>query len=346
MEAESMDHIFLQCSFAEELWLFFSGCFNVVWKKLDSMADFLQWWKRKLKIVCCKEVWALGLITVADHIWRERNNRRHEGKVRPINFIKQMILEDIKSSKPSTKGDVKIAVDVICCRKLGLLIQNKPTLPILEVYWRRPQVNWIKLNFDGSSMGNPGRAGASGIFRNHMGAVMDSYKIFIGVSKVFQAEVEGLMVGLMRAREMGITRLWVETDSSAVAISFEKKKTHGDGSIWCPLSFEALLCARRLGISRIQYKPKEIIEVFWCPPPPGWVMLNSNGCSLVNPGKAGAGGILRNVMAERWMSLALYLQSLTWKITHCLREANPVVDFLAKSAAKFEVSTPIVSGQR
>ncbi|XP_042487907.1 uncharacterized protein LOC122068127 [Macadamia integrifolia] len=224
VEAETMVHIFLQCSFAKELWMFFSGCVNVVRKKLDSMADFLQWWKRKLKIVCCKEVWALGLITVADHIWHKRNNRRHEGKVRPINFIKQMILEDIKCSKPSTKGDVKTAANVICYRKLGLLIQNKPTLPILEVYWCRSQVNWIKLNFDGSSMGNPGRAGSGGIFHYHMGAVMDSYKIFIGVSKVFQAEVEGLMVGLMRTREMGITRLWVETDSSAVAISFQKKK--------------------------------------------------------------------------------------------------------------------------
>ncbi|XP_042497584.1 uncharacterized protein LOC122076339 [Macadamia integrifolia] len=49
------------------------------------------------------------------------------------------------------------------------------------------------------------------------------------------------------------------------------------------------------------------------------------------------------VCLQRWMSLTSYLNSLTWKITHCMREANPVADFLAKTAAKFEVSSPIQS---
>ncbi|XP_042474834.1 uncharacterized protein LOC122056934 [Macadamia integrifolia] len=31
MEAETSSHIFLQCSYSEEIWLFFCGCFNVQW---------------------------------------------------------------------------------------------------------------------------------------------------------------------------------------------------------------------------------------------------------------------------------------------------------------------------
>ncbi|XP_042501696.1 uncharacterized protein LOC122079360 [Macadamia integrifolia] len=109
-------------------------------------------------------------------------------------------------------------------RKLGMQTQRAPPQSILEIFWCRPEVNWIKLNFDESSRGNPGRVGAGGIFRDHKGGVLESYKIFMGVSEVFEDEVEGLMVGLMRARELGITCLWVETDSSAVAISIQQKK--------------------------------------------------------------------------------------------------------------------------
>ncbi|XP_042479159.1 uncharacterized protein LOC122060066 [Macadamia integrifolia] len=224
MEAETSSHIFLQCSYSEEIWLFFCGCFNVQWQPAGTMADFLTWWRRKQKSVCCKEAWIMGLLTVADHIWRERNMRRHDGKERPARYLKQMILEDIQFAKPSTKGEVKTMSDLICCRKLGIPIQRSPPKAILEVFWCRPEANWIKLNFDGSSRGNPGRAGAGGIFRDHRGGVLGSYKIFMGVSGVFEAEIEGLMVGLMRAREMGIPCLWVETDSSAVAISIQQNK--------------------------------------------------------------------------------------------------------------------------
>ncbi|XP_042484214.1 uncharacterized protein LOC122064565 [Macadamia integrifolia] len=189
-----------------------------------TMADFLTWWTRKQKSVCCKEAWIMGLLTVADHIWRERNSRRHDGKERPARYLKQMILEDIQFAKPSTKGEVKTMYDLICCRKLGIPIQRSHPKSILEVFWCRPEANWIKLNFDGSSRGNPGRAGAGGIFRDHRGGVLGSYKIFMGISGVFEAEIEGLIVGLMRARELGISCLWVETDSSVVAISIQQNK--------------------------------------------------------------------------------------------------------------------------
>ncbi|XP_042518496.1 uncharacterized protein LOC122092225 [Macadamia integrifolia] len=94
-------------------------------------------------------------------------------------------------------------------RKLGLSIQAAPSRLILEVFWSKPYINWIKLNFDGSSMGNPSQAGAGGIFRDHLGRVLGSYKIFMGIMGVFEAEMEGLMEGLMRARDMGINQLWV-----------------------------------------------------------------------------------------------------------------------------------------
>ncbi|XP_042483836.1 uncharacterized protein LOC122064185 [Macadamia integrifolia] len=41
---------------------------------------------------------------------------------------------------------------------------------------------------------------------------------------------------------------------------------------------------------------------------------------------------------QKWLSLQHYLNSISWKITHCFREANPIADYLAKSAAKTGLS--------
>jgi ribonuclease HI len=52
------------------------------------------------------------------------------------------------------------------------------------------------------------------------------------------------------------------------------------------------------------YKTKNLIartECRWSPPPPGWLKLNFDGASRGNPGKSGAGFILRNHLGH-WVA--------------------------------------------
>ncbi|XP_042490260.1 uncharacterized protein LOC122070199 [Macadamia integrifolia] len=73
-------------------------------------------------------------------------------------------------------------------------------------------------------MGNLGRAGASGIFRDCLGRVLGSYKIFMGITGVFHSKMEGLMEGLICARDLGFNQLWVESDSSSVVMLVQQRK--------------------------------------------------------------------------------------------------------------------------
>ena len=39
----------------------------------------------------------------------------------------------------------------------------------VQVRWIRPPIDWFKLNSDGASIGNPGKAGGGGLIRDHQG---------------------------------------------------------------------------------------------------------------------------------------------------------------------------------
>ena len=44
----------------------------------------------------------------------------------------------------------------------------------IPVAWTKPREDWFKLNSDGASFGNPGKAGGGGIIRNSQGAWVQS----------------------------------------------------------------------------------------------------------------------------------------------------------------------------
>lgn len=53
-----------------------------------------------------------------------------------------------------------------------------------------------------------------------------------------------------------------------------------------------------LGINGKQTLIRNKIQVKWIPPPSNWFKLNYDGSSMVNPGFAGGGGIIRNEIGK------------------------------------------------
>ncbi|XP_042492649.1 uncharacterized protein LOC122072150 [Macadamia integrifolia] len=52
-------------------------------------------------------------------------------------------------------------------------------------------------------------------------------------------------------------------------------------------------------------------------------------------------GLVPWFIQQRWRGVLSYLGSISWKVTHCYREANVVADFLAKTVARFESNSPV-----
>ena len=86
----------------------------------------------------------------------------------------------------------------------------------IQVRWNRPPVGWFKLNADGASFGNPGKASGGGLIRDHHGSWVKGYMRHIGFTSNIVAEFWALKDGLMLASQLDITQLLVELDAKVV----------------------------------------------------------------------------------------------------------------------------------
>ncbi|KAG7599606.1 Endonuclease/exonuclease/phosphatase superfamily [Arabidopsis suecica] len=105
------------------------------------------------------------------------------------------------------------------------------------IAWKPPGDDWIKLNTDGASQGNPGKATAGGVLRDSGGNWRGGFALNIGVCSAPLAELWGVYYGLYIAWERGFTRLELEVDSEIV-VGFLKTGISDSH----PLSFLVRLC--------------------------------------------------------------------------------------------------------
>ncbi|XP_077230145.1 uncharacterized protein LOC143863347 [Tasmannia lanceolata] len=94
--------------------------------------------------------------------------------------------------------------------------------------WCPPPKCWIKLNFDGSSSGNPGRAGIGGVLRDHLGNLIMHFSKPAEICDANEAEVSVLLFALQWYANHNLGPLIVEGDSSNT-IAWASNQT---GGLW------------------------------------------------------------------------------------------------------------------
>ncbi|KAL0391182.1 UNVERIFIED_CONTAM: putative ribonuclease H protein [Sesamum calycinum] len=94
------------------------------------------------------------------------------------------------------------------------------------VRWRAPSPSRFKLNIDGSSIGNPGLAGATGIIRDLTGHVHIAYQFALGTGTSVLAKLTAVWQGMELALTYGLAPLVVEVDATTV-ISLLKSRASG-----------------------------------------------------------------------------------------------------------------------
>ena len=58
----------------------------------------------------------------------------------------------------------------------------------ISVRWMKPPMDWLKLNTNGASLGNPGKAGGGGVIRDSSGKWVKGFSRSIGVATSVMAK--------------------------------------------------------------------------------------------------------------------------------------------------------------
>ena len=70
--------------------------------------------------------------------------------------------------------------------------------------WKKPPVEWCKLNTDGASLGNPGKARGGGIIRDNEGRWVKGFARSIGFTTSIIAKLWALRDGLLLTDQIGV----------------------------------------------------------------------------------------------------------------------------------------------
>lgn len=74
-------------------------------------------------------------------------------------------------------------------------------------------MHFIKLNVDGSSLGNSGPSGGGGLVRDHFGHVLTAFSSFYGHCTSLKVEARALLDGLIVCASLDCLPVIVEMDS-------------------------------------------------------------------------------------------------------------------------------------
>ncbi|KAL5700094.1 ribonuclease H [Ranunculus cassubicifolius] len=109
-------------------------------------------------------------------------------------------------------------------QRLGILFRPGMAPQIRFCFWKPAPNAYIKINCDGASIGNPGNAGWGAVIRNSKCDILFTISVSIGVATNFLAECLAILEAVEFAVDKGMNLIWVESDSMAASLNFQKNK--------------------------------------------------------------------------------------------------------------------------
>lgn len=202
LASEISAHLFLDCSFATQIWNWFRSILNNNFS-VSSFSDLFKVYELTWS-PHCKLVILSAIINCLNTIWRCRNQRRFNDKSISINSATNLIISSTSFSGNNTSLTARSSISEFIIMK-NFRVNLKPPKPqsIKEVIWCPRVLNWVKCNTDGASNGNPGISACGGLFRNANSEFLGAFAINIGLSSALLAELIGAMVAIEVAYHKG-----------------------------------------------------------------------------------------------------------------------------------------------
>lgn len=223
---ESGNHIFIHCLFSYGIWSYFMQGLSLCFVMPESFCEILcQWGVGVFGQRGCMFFLTL-LHGIVWGIWKERNRIIFEDKKINLGKVIDAILSEVGSWLLVKKEFVDFSLnDFIQNWNLCISVFTGQG-SLGQPPWVPPIRGKFKVNFDGTSFGNPGPAGFGCVVRNHQGSIILAKGDPIGNADAIEVEMIGFLAAFRILKEKNWFKCFVEGDSKTV-ISWGSGKSKG-----------------------------------------------------------------------------------------------------------------------
>ncbi|KAF9608249.1 hypothetical protein IFM89_008534 [Coptis chinensis] len=166
-----------------------------------------------------RHMWGAAVVGGMVSLWLHRNKVYFDNTKVDLNFCKKFVSSQVCAAHLSGGHNYNSEREKMVMNGWGANLRLGRAPQIKECQWLLPPEPHIKINTDGSSLGNPGNSGWGSVFQDHLGRIVLTLSKGLGLSTSYWAEC----CAILESMEMAVTRdwkqVWVETDSKA-AIGF------------------------------------------------------------------------------------------------------------------------------
>ncbi|CAN1339552.1 Putative ribonuclease H protein At1g65750 [Linum perenne] len=196
-QAENLQHIFLDCPFALQVW---NSVLPSAIRNRSKYVEFGSWWEAMLE----DKQFNTKFAVTAWLLWSVRNKLIFDKLLQPVSVI-------VKQCNYWT--DLLLSI-----WKTNQLGREAPGLARQThlIAWRPGDEDWSTLNTDGSRLSLNGSTAIGGLICNHHGRFVRAFCANVGDCSITRAKLPGIVEGLKLAWELGTRKISVQTDSRAV----------------------------------------------------------------------------------------------------------------------------------
>ncbi|KAG9449628.1 hypothetical protein H6P81_009593 [Aristolochia fimbriata] len=219
-QGETANHLLIHCSFAKAIWSAIMQKFGISFCMPKDFRSLLQQWSICPLRTIGTILWKATMAAIPWNLWLERNTQIFEGKERPVVQIIDKCIQCIVTWAFNTNKMPKLPYTILVKHWDKVIKFSIPKI-VAMVVSEPPPSGWYALNFDGSSLGNPGPAGIGGTLSDSTGQHIMFYSGPAGIATCNEAESQALLTRLKLFNQLFQGPLQVQGDS-ALAISWAK----------------------------------------------------------------------------------------------------------------------------
>jgi len=177
--------------------------------------------------------WAFTPGFIIWNVWKERNKRIFKNEKANPQKLYDLILKQIRETVSTTVRNIPeippSTMELRALKLLGLhkiipqgLGKKKTTMNTEKDCWQPPLKNYLKLNIDGASKGNPRLAGSGGVLRNEEGRIILIFHSHLGKATNNMAELMAMEQGLEILIKNRSSNVIIEADSEITINSVKR----------------------------------------------------------------------------------------------------------------------------